>query len=222
MITAAVRRLIENARMQLGYLEKASNKQLDDFTANAGAGNYTIYGQWYKMNGQPWCAMFVSWCAWKAGIAETVIPKHASCSVGVNWFKKAGRWTPRKDYTPVPGDIIYFSRNGADPVHIGIVERVDASRVYTIEGNTSGGSTLIDNGGGVARKSYPLGYAYILGYGNPAYADEIKPLVDAVSTKVGIAAGYWYDALNGSIQVTPEILQELFKKFQRYLEGDDA
>ena len=29
--------------------------------------------------------------------------------------------------------------------------------IYTVEGNTSGGSTLVANGGGVAKKSFKMG-----------------------------------------------------------------
>ena len=30
-------------------------------------GNNNKYGVWYGMNNQPWCAMFVSWCADQVG-----------------------------------------------------------------------------------------------------------------------------------------------------------
>ena len=42
------------AESQLGYRETAEN--------------YTKYGKWYGMDGQPWCAMFVSWCARMSGV----------------------------------------------------------------------------------------------------------------------------------------------------------
>ncbi|UOO38262.1 CHAP domain-containing protein [Oscillospiraceae bacterium CM] len=164
-------KLVDVARGYVGYLEKKSNAKLEDFTANAGSGNFTIFGQWYEMNGFAWCAMFVSYCAEKAGIPTSIIPKHASCAMGVSWFKHAGRWHDRK-YTPAAGDIIYFTHDGETPAHVGIVTGVSGSKVMTIEGNTSGGSTLIANGGGVAAKSYPLSYEKILGYGSPAYEEE--------------------------------------------------
>ena len=44
--------------------------------------------------------------------------------------------------------------------HVGIVERVENGRVYTIEGNTA--DSCRD-------RSYPLGYFEILGYGIPKY-----------------------------------------------------
>jgi len=47
------------------------------------------------------------------------------------------------------------------------VTKVTATTVYTIEGNTSGASGVISNGGGVKAKSYPRTSARILGYGRP-------------------------------------------------------
>lgn len=37
----AIDKLIEIAKTEIGYLEKSSNSQLDDKTANAGTANYT-------------------------------------------------------------------------------------------------------------------------------------------------------------------------------------
>ena len=45
------------------------------------------------------------------------------------------------------------------------------STIYTVEGNTSGGSTLVANGGGVFKKSYPSSYARISCIFRPKYKD---------------------------------------------------
>ncbi len=158
-------RVIAAALGEVGYLEKASNAQLDSKTANAGSNNYTKYGAWYGMNGQPWCDMFVSWCGEQAGEAEAVgkfayVPSHK------NYFECQGRYHDKRGYTPQPGDVIIF-RNES---HIGLVEYLSGGYVHTIEGNTSGGSTLVANGGGVHRKAYGLSSSYIMGYGHPAYS----------------------------------------------------
>jgi hypothetical protein len=50
------------------------------------------------------------------------------------------------------------------------VADVDSTYVYTVEGNTSGGSGVIPNGGGVFQKKYLLGYRGIAGYGRPNYS----------------------------------------------------
>ena len=50
--------------------------------------------------------------------------------------------------------------------------------VHTIEGNTSGGSTLVANGGGVHQKKYTLTSSYIQGYGRPAYSGSSAKVED--------------------------------------------
>lgn len=165
---------------EVGYLEKKSNAYLDDKTANAGSNNYTKYGAWYNngsLQGQAWCAMFVSWCANQAGISADIFYSHAYCPYGVTWYKNKNQWHDRSGYTPKKGDIIYF-QSGGRASHVGIVYDVDSSKVYTVEGNTSGGSTLVSNGGGVAKKSYSLSYASIMGYATPMYKDEDDLTID--------------------------------------------
>lgn len=109
-----------------------------------------------------WCACFVSWCANECGYIEAgVIPKFAACaSQGVPWFQERGLWQSGS-YEPRSGDIIFFDWDGdmsAD--HVGIVEKVENGRVYTVEGNS---------GDSVRQNSYPIGYSDVLGYGCPAY-----------------------------------------------------
>ena len=41
----AIDKLIATAEAEIGYLEKKSNKDLDDKTANAGSSNYTKYNR---------------------------------------------------------------------------------------------------------------------------------------------------------------------------------
>ena len=128
------------------------------------------YWSWYGFGSRvAWCACFVSWCANECGYIDIgVIPKFAGCVNGVNWFKSRGQWADGS-FEPAPGMIIFFdwdSPNGESGPqdglsdHVGIVEKVENGRVYTIEGNTSDSC---------ARRSYPVGYYEILGYGIPAY-----------------------------------------------------
>ncbi|MBE6687260.1 MAG: CHAP domain-containing protein [Ruminococcaceae bacterium] len=160
--------IIAVATTQLGYKEGNSSSQLGGTTA--GSGNYTKYGKWYGINPGAWCAMFVSWCANQAGISTSIIPKHASCDVGMNWFKNNGRWQYSKafggTYTPKRGDLIYFGNNPNnlnDSTHVAIVTGVDSSKVYTVEGNKS---NICQN------YSYSLTDDYIFGYGLPAYTSS--------------------------------------------------
>ena len=148
----AIDKLIQIAKNEVGYLEKASNSQLDSKTANAGENNYTKYWRDIKPDyqGQPWCAAFVSWCIMKTFGLDTAkkLLKHwpyVYCPTMADLFTL--------NSNPKVGDIVIFYRNGVF-AHTGIVIKVSGDRFWTVEGNTSGGSTIIANGGGVCQKSY--------------------------------------------------------------------
>lgn len=163
-------KVVEVATSQIGYLEKKSNKDLDSKTANAGKSNYTKYGKWYGVNPALWCAQFVCWCfaqAYGSEAKEMLYGGYsAACETMRQRFVKAGQY----DKTPKVGSCIFFSgTRHAGANHIGIVVKVTDSKVYTIEGNTSGASGVIDNGGGVANKSYSRSYSRIMGYGHPNF-----------------------------------------------------
>lgn len=125
------------------------------------------YWSWYGFNSRvEWCAIFVSWCADQCGLLESgAVPKFSGCGTGVQWFQSRRQWLPGSA-TPEPGMLIFFKWYGSDALiadHVGIVERVENGRIYTIEGNSSDM---------VRRKSYPIGYGEILGYGK-IFHDEI-------------------------------------------------
>lgn len=156
-----------------------------------GANNETKFGAWYPMNYNPWCAMFVSWCAEQAGIAKNVIPKHASCDVGMNWFKSKNKWENSAyhggSYIPKAGDIIYFGVIG-DSNHVGIVRYSANGYVYTVEGNAS---DMVIN------KSYPLSSEKILGYGLPAYS-----IKNYVSGNCGTSAKWNFNLDSGVLTIS--------------------
>jgi hypothetical protein len=216
--------ILRVAAAEVGYLEKASNASLDSKTANAGSNNWTKYGKWYGLNGPEayWCHMFISWCAAQSGNAG-IIPRTASCYNGKDWFAERGRFHLRAAYTPRAGDVVYFSTrqypNGGG--HVGIVEKVENGYVYTIEGNTSGASGVVANGGGVARKSYPLGYPSIYGYGNPKYEQEEPDMTEAqvkqIIEKTKEAEQY------NSVEECPAWARPTIEKLVQkgYLQGDE-
>lgn len=127
------------------------------------------YWSWYGFNSRvEWCACFVSWCADQCGYIDAgVIPKFAGCTGGSNWFKDRGQWQDG-DYTPSPGDLIFFDwdEKGSsgpqddEPDHVGIVERVENGVVYTVEGNS---------GDSCRQRSYSVGHYEIWGYATPLY-----------------------------------------------------
>lgn len=161
MATAA--QMVAKAESQVGYKESPAGS------------NNTKYGKWYGMNYEPWCAMFVSWCADQIGESKAV-GKFAYCPYWVDWFKERGQWLDRSE-KPRPGDIIFFS-NGKRACHVGIVkERLGTDYVQTIEGNTSTSSN--DNGGAVMERKRAYGKRgsswFIMGFGRPEYSGAPKP-----------------------------------------------
>lgn len=124
------------------------------------------YWSWYGFSSRvEWCACFVSWCANECGYIQAgIIPKFAGCQAeGVSWFKTCGLWKDR-GYTPKTGDIIFFDwadSNDGQADHVGIIERVENNKVYTIEGNTRGDMCK--------QNEYDINSSVILGYGTPVY-----------------------------------------------------
>ena len=121
------------------------------------------YWRWYGFNARvEWCAVFVSWVASQSGYLQAgVIPKFSGCQTGVDWFKAMGEWQ-EKGYTPSAGDIIFFDWEVDGKVnHVGIVEKVENGKVYTVEGNSTDDTCR--------QKEYSINSKFIFGYGTPAY-----------------------------------------------------
>lgn len=170
---------IQFALQEEGYLEKKNGdtRYLYDKTANAGSANYTKYGKemhdlYPAVMDYPafWCDAFVDWIFQKYFGVSTA--KSLLCGNfddytvnSAQMYKNKGQYyksNPRK------GDQIFF-KNSQRICHTGLVVKVDSAYVYTIEGNTSGASGVIANGGGVCQKKYKLGASNIDGYGRPNY-----------------------------------------------------
>ena len=138
------------ALSQVGYKEKGKNN--------------TKYGEWYGLNYNPWCAMFVSWCADKVGVLDKLIPKYASSSVGYKWFEKNSFITKK----PKAGDIGFLKNTGSDKKskpasHTFIVYSVDGNTITTIEGNIN------DK---VVKQTRKLTDSNILGFGSVEWKEE--------------------------------------------------
>lgn len=162
-------KVLEIAKAEVGYLEKRSNSKLYSKTDNAGSANYNKYARDMDntpnffngpKNGFDWCAIFMCWCFVQAFGAERAmkllfLPERsagASCTYLASRFRAQGRLFAAD---PKPGDLILYTRDGGSKFyHVGIVTKVTDTKIYTIEGNTSGGSTVIANGGGVFEKEY--------------------------------------------------------------------
>jgi hypothetical protein len=151
-----VANVLEVARGQIGTIEAP--------------GNRTPYGAWYGLNGQPWCAMFTSWCFAQVGTPRNGIT-YAAWTPGIY---TAARTSARWHTSPRPGDLVLFSfvtpttQRPLGISHVGLVEKVgDGGTITTIEGNTDTAGS--GSGGRVMRKNRG---ARIAGFARPAYARE--------------------------------------------------
>lgn len=164
--------VIAVAESQLGYQESEKNYSVTEDGERKG---YTRYGAWYGDSYGDWCAMFVSFCLNYAQVED--FPLEASCQRWVNLLSGqeslvvAGEkvtydfYRPAADYTPVPGDLIFFDTDAEDDVdnanHVGLVVEVTEAtdtrpaQVKTIEGNSANR---------VQYQTYELDDETILGY----------------------------------------------------------
>ena len=170
-----VDKVIAVATAEIGYHEKASNKNLYDKTANSGSANYTKYG--YEMHKiypavmdfpAPWCDCFVDWCmqvAYGISNAKKLLAGNFDdyTVYSANLYKNKGAWHTGKDV--LVGDQIFF-KNSKGICHTGLVVDASDSAIKTIEGN-------VDNE--VGYHTYKIGAPSVAGYGRPLYdSNKIK------------------------------------------------
>lgn len=233
--------LVAEAQKWVGYKEKKSNSQLDDFTANSGSGNWNCFARdlhqagYYNgnKNGYSWCNVWVDAMHYYVSGRNKEEAQRVSCQTGIYgavctysaaYYKAQGRF----DKKPRPGDQIYFTSSGSSGyAHTGIVESVDSTYVYTIEGNASDC---------VKRKKYLLENSSIGGYGHPWYdgyesgecldtddenPKESKPA--STSTTGSVVSVNTYTLKSGSKGNTVITLQSLLNaKFSAGLEVDGS
>lgn len=133
--------IIRIAESQLGTAESPPNS------------NMTKYGEWFGLNGTPWCGQFVSWVYDKAGAnlgRIGYLRGFAGCQTAVAHFRDKRQSTIH----PKEGDIVFYDWAGdGRSDHTGIFVRwtgVKEGEFEAIEGNTS--LTNQSNGGQVMRR----------------------------------------------------------------------
>jgi hypothetical protein len=171
--------IIEIAKKELGTIEGPKD-------------NETKYGAWIKVNFQPWCQSFVSWCAFTAGVKA--FPKSASTVAASDQFKKEKRWADARNDDPTPGDWIFFDfpEDGVNRIsHVGLcIKNNGDGTIQVIEGNTSGTAKGDQRNGGMCVEKTR---AYVkdnkkklvnavVGWGRPVYTgEENAPLLNKLS-----------------------------------------
>lgn len=141
---------MENKILKIAMLE-VGNKE---FPVNS---NKSKYGKWFGYDGVAWCAMFVSYCYYNAGLPLKGVgytKGFAGCQSGFAHWRDSGEITK----TPISGDIVLFDWNKDGRYdHTGIfIKDLGNGKFQSIEGNTAIGN---DSNGGevmVRERAYSL------------------------------------------------------------------
>lgn len=176
----AAKYFVDKFRSYVGYHEKATNSQLEDFTANSGSHNYNRFAaaidalraQGYNVyNGKKNIGDPGEWCdisydevqieCWGVETAQKMLYQPwnscgAGCCYSAGYYRAAGAWYT----TPMIGDQIFYGKKG-DETHTGAVYDMDETYVYTVEGNY---------GNKVSERKVKRTDSTISGYGRPNYA----------------------------------------------------
>ncbi len=182
------------ARRELGTKESPANSNRVKY-------NTWYYGREVSGAAYPWCMVFVQWCFAQAGVPLPL--RTASCGALMSTARKAGLWVT-KDYHPCDV-VIYDFPGGAATDHTGIVERVTATGVVAIEGNTSQAGSQ-SNGGEVCRKARP--YCQIVGAVRPKFEEDDMDISKLTDAEV-LALGKRLQAVMGKQPVSPKLAAEL-------------
>lgn len=176
-------RWIAFVRSHVGYLEKRTNSQLDDYKANAGNNNWNMFAafidEYYpnfynsKKNGYSWCDIhvdydFIVFFGYELALKLLCQPEKstgAGCKYSADYYRRNGRFFN----SPKVGDQVFFGDLNNEG-HTGLVVAVNGDVITTVEGNTSSGYGIDANGDGVYEKKYNIKTQYIPGYGRPDYS----------------------------------------------------
>ena len=135
MSRAIPERAIAQTRKWIGYVAKKSNRNLGDFTANAGEKNHARFSRDDKrftsggIIGMQWRPASVSrMLAYEFGLVAAKQPlcKTLRCCTptGAKYFKSAGRYTKCAEADPQPDDVVFFFSTSKRRIeHVGIVTR---------------------------------------------------------------------------------------------------
>ena len=141
----------------------------------------TVYGAWWNgvtnwgvdYTQAGWCAIFVCWCANKAGAGLGIAYDKNGASPGYlfDWLKNNARYDTSFSTAPQAGDFIFFGNSSGGVEHVAVVTGYDASagRVYLVDGNQGNGVGAVTSSSCRWASGSTWGSQYILGYGRPNY-----------------------------------------------------
>jgi hypothetical protein len=139
--------LLAHANQMVGMNENTDTAAIQEVTGQSGINPAQT----------PWCAAWAMNLLEDHGVMDLDgLSNRNYCPTIKSWSQGKGTWGENGQYTPKPGDAILFDWEGDGTAdHIGIVEKVENGKVYTIEGNSSDS---------VKKNTYNLGDGRIDGY----------------------------------------------------------
>ena len=164
-----------------GLAQKIVNYELSQVGVSDYQGNNNVpYNTWYygrtvNGSGYAWCMAFQAYSANQFGVLNTAIPKTASCTQAVNWYKNRGQFHYSKfyggNYTPKAGDLVfYYDTSSKSICHVGMIIAAPVNGyLQTVEGNIqcSDGNWKVQKFTKNARRT--VSHSYVYGYASPAY-----------------------------------------------------
>lgn len=137
--------LVKKAISQIGYTETGKNhtKYAEFFDTKA----WQYFNT--KKQGSAWCSIFLHWLVYQLSdqkICRSFFCEPSpskNCGAGVKYLYEYMKKHSKKIFEAEPGDIIFLN----DFAHVGLIEKKDSKKIYTIEGNS---------GDRVKRHSYSL------------------------------------------------------------------
>ena len=208
---------ISFALQEVGYKEGANNRNkyaeyLDSFG---------YYGNGVTKNGQSWCAIFVDWCFVQAYGSTNSLSMRGQYRSTNNELYSAGcyetyylYYKPKNMTTtnPQPGDQIFLKSSGTfdrSHGHTGLVYKVDANYVYTIEGNAG------SNTDSVVFNCYSKTSTKIVGYGRPSYTSATSKNKEYVTKMYNVILGRkpdqagltnWTNQINNGLMTPADVM----------------
>ena len=139
--------LLADAESMVGLDEHHNAAEINKITKQTGINCATT----------PWCAAWAMNMLKNHGVLDISGCSNPNyCPTVKSWAEKQGIYRKQgSGYTPQPGDAILFDFGKGRASHIGIVQKVENGKVYTIEGNSSDG---------VRKRTYSLSSGSIIGY----------------------------------------------------------
>ena len=116
---------------------------------------------------------FQSFCANQCGGLNTAVPKTASCSYAVQWYRERGQFhlaaSHGGNYTPQAGDLVFYGNGGGSHVGMIIASPTSDGYLQVVEGNvrSSNGNYTVQKF--TRNSNRRVNSSYVYGYASPAY-----------------------------------------------------